>query len=48
MDLIVVNPNTKILYRLENYQVITDEGQVVAGLIVGRDNQVVILWAAEG
>jgi len=48
MGLIVVNPDTEILQRFENYQVITDEGQVVTGLIVDRDNQVVILWAAKG
>lgn len=48
MVLNVVNPNAEIREGFENYLVLTDDGRVTTGLMVERDNKVVVLRTAEG
>ncbi len=48
MVLNVVNPNAEIREGFENYLVLTDEGRVITGLMVDRDNKVVVLRTSEG
>lgn len=48
MVLNVVNPNAEIREGFENYLVMTDDGRVTTGLMVERDNKVVVLRTAEG
>lgn len=48
MVLNVINPNAEIREGFENYLVLTDDGRVITGLMVERDNKVVVLRTAEG
>ena len=48
MVLNVINPNAEIREGFENYIIVTDEGRIITGLMVERDNQVVVLRTAEG
>lgn len=48
MVLNIVNPNAEIREGFENYLVLTTDGRVVTGLMVERDNKVVVLRTAEG
>ena len=48
MVLNVINPNAEIREGFENYVVITDDGQVITGLMVERDAKIVVLRTADG
>ena len=48
MALNIVNPSAEIREGFENYLVLTDEGRLITGLMVDRDNKVVVLRSAEG
>ena len=48
MVLNVVNPNAEIREGFENYFVLTDQGRVITGLMVEKDNKVIVLRTAEG
>jgi putative heme-binding domain-containing protein len=48
MLLHVVNPSAEIREGYETYQVETKDGRLVVGLLVDRDNQVVVLRGADG
>jgi putative heme-binding domain-containing protein len=44
----IVNPSAEIREGYETYQVTTDDGRVITGLLVDKDPQVVVLRTAEG
>jgi putative heme-binding domain-containing protein len=44
----VVNPSAEIREGFETYQAQTEDGRVVSGFLVERDNQVIVLRTAEG
>jgi putative heme-binding domain-containing protein len=44
----IVNPSAEVREGFETYQALTDDGRVVAGFLVDRDNQVVVLRGADG
>ncbi|HQU43160.1 MAG TPA: c-type cytochrome, partial [Pirellulales bacterium] len=44
----VVNPSAEVREGFETYQVLTDDGRVVSGFLVDRDNQVIVLRGADG
>ena len=44
----IVNPSAEIREGFETYQVLTDDGRVVNGFLVDRDNQVIVLRGADG
>jgi putative membrane-bound dehydrogenase-like protein len=44
----IVNPSAEVREGFETYQVITDDGRVVSGFLVDRDNQVIVLRGADG
>ncbi|HVA45789.1 MAG TPA: PVC-type heme-binding CxxCH protein [Pirellulales bacterium] len=44
----IVNPSAEVREGFETYQVLTDDGRVVSGFLVDRDNQVVVLRGADG
>ena len=48
MVLNVINPNAEIREGFENYLILTVDGRVITGLMVERDNQVVVLRTADG
>jgi putative heme-binding domain-containing protein len=48
MLLNIVNPSAEIRQGFETYQALTDDGRVVSGFLVERDNQVLVLRSAEG
>jgi putative membrane-bound dehydrogenase-like protein len=48
MLLNIVNPSAEIREGFQTYQVLTDDGRVVSGFLVERDNQVLVLRSAEG
>jgi putative membrane-bound dehydrogenase-like protein len=44
----IVNPSAEVREGFETYQVLTDDGRVVNGFLVDRDNQVIVLRGADG
>lgn len=44
----IVNPSAEIREGFETFQVLTDDGRVVVGFLVDRDNKVVVLRGADG
>ncbi|HUY36198.1 MAG TPA: PVC-type heme-binding CxxCH protein [Pirellulales bacterium] len=44
----IVNPSVEVREGFETYQAETDDGRVVIGFLVDRDNQVVVLRGADG
>ncbi|HVC93730.1 MAG TPA: PVC-type heme-binding CxxCH protein [Pirellulales bacterium] len=44
----IVNPSVEVREGFETYQAQTDDGRVVVGFLVDRDNQVVVLRGADG
>lgn len=44
----IVNPSAEIREGFETYQALTNDGRVVVGFLVERDNQVVVLRGADG
>ena len=44
----IVNPSAEVREGFETYQVLTDDGRVVSGFLVDRDNQVIVLRGADG
>jgi putative heme-binding domain-containing protein len=44
----IVNPSAEVREGFETYQAQTDDGRIVVGFLVDRDNQVVILRGADG
>ncbi|HEV3004640.1 MAG TPA: PVC-type heme-binding CxxCH protein, partial [Pirellulales bacterium] len=44
----IVNPSAEVREGFETYQAQTDDGRVVIGFLVDRDNQVVVLRGADG
>ncbi|HET6879077.1 MAG TPA: PVC-type heme-binding CxxCH protein [Pirellulales bacterium] len=44
----IVNPSAEVREGFETYQAVTDDGRVVSGFLVDRDNQVIVLRGADG
>lgn len=44
----IVNPSAEVREGFETYQAATDDGRIVSGFLVDRDNQVVVLRGADG
>ena len=44
----IVNPSAEVREGFETYQALTDDGRIVTGFLVDRDNQVVVLRGADG
>jgi putative heme-binding domain-containing protein len=44
----IVNPSAEVREGFGTYQVVTDDGRVVSGFLVDRDNQVIVLRGADG
>jgi putative heme-binding domain-containing protein len=44
----IVNPSAEVREGFETYQVQTDDGRIVTGFLVDRDNQVIVLRGADG
>ncbi|MGH7140390.1 MAG: c-type cytochrome, partial [Pirellulales bacterium] len=44
----IVNPSAEVREGFETYQVLTDDGRIVSGFLVDRDNQVLVLRGADG
>ena len=44
----IVNPSAEVREGFETFQALTDDGRVVSGFLVDRDNQVVVLRGADG
>lgn len=44
----IVNPSAEVREGFETYQAVTDDGRIVSGFLVDRDNQVVVLRGADG
>ncbi|MBS0210203.1 MAG: ThuA domain-containing protein [Planctomycetes bacterium] len=44
----IVNPSAEVREGFETYQAVTNDGRVVIGFLVERDNQVVVLRGADG
>ena len=48
MLLHIVNPSAEIREGFETYQVETKDGRLLTGLLVDKDNQVVVLRGSDG
>lgn len=44
----IVNPSAEVREGFETYQALTEDGRIVSGFLVDRDNQVVVLRGADG